>query len=176
MANIKSPAALRFVLGLGVGVLLALFVQVPTVTSDSMSPTVLAGSRLLLLKTDRLDSMFGTATRLHRGQLVVLRRSSDRSDLLLKRIVAVQGDRVRIQEGVLFVNDEPVVEPYSHHGDAQARMSDNWPAAASTSAVSVPSAHIFVLGDNRPASVDSRIWGAVRVSDVVGVVLLVPLL
>jgi signal peptidase I len=102
---------------------------------------------------------------LQRGDLVIL-QGPQGDKQLLKRIVALVGDRVRIKEGLLFVNGSPVDEPYAHHDIARMRELDDWPTGANAQEVTVPNNMAFVLGDNRSASIDSRLWGPVALSDV----------
>lgn len=77
---------------------------------------------------------------------------------LIKRIVAVGGQTIEIREGRLLVDGEPVEEPYLAEG---LRMSD-------FGLVTVPDEHVFVLGDNRNQSEDSRRFGAIPESSIIG--------
>jgi signal peptidase I len=77
---------------------------------------------------------------------------------LIKRIVALGGQTVEIREGSLLVDGEPVEEPYLADG---LRMSDFGP-------VTVPGDHVFVMGDNRNQSEDSRRFGSVPESSIIG--------
>jgi signal peptidase I len=70
---------------------------------------------------------------------------------LVKRVVAVAGDRVEVRDGRLLVNDEPVDEPY-----LQERPSYRMAALV------VPPDHVFVLGDNRNNSLDGHVWGSLE--------------
>jgi signal peptidase I len=83
--------------------------------------------------------------------------------LLIKRVVAVAGDSVGIADGVLTVNDKPMRESFVDY---------NLMDATYFGPVHVPSRTVFVMGDNRSDSVDSRTFGPVPVSDIVGRVLL----
>ncbi|MDX1691058.1 MAG: signal peptidase I [Acidimicrobiia bacterium] len=77
---------------------------------------------------------------------------------LIKRVIAVGGERLEIRDNTVFVDGEALVEPYVRAG---SRMSDFGP-------ITVPDGHVFVMGDNRSASQDSRRFGAVPVGDIVG--------
>lgn len=83
--------------------------------------------------------------------------STPRSEFI-KRVIAIAGDTVEVTDGVLLVNGEAVDEPYLH---PSADMVDFGPETISQG-------HIFVLGDNRNASQDSRIFGEVEEAGVVG--------
>ncbi|MFB7338377.1 signal peptidase I, partial [Streptomyces adustus] len=124
------------------------------VESTSMEPTLLAGDHLLVDDRAYRDAPPG------RGDLVVF----DGSDgTLVKRVVAVAGDTVAIEDGVLEVDgravEEPAVDPRTVDGMYFG------PAR-------VPDGTVFVLGDNRRHSVDSRQFGPVPVTKVTGRVIL----
>lgn len=83
--------------------------------------------------------------------------------MFLKRVVAVAGDAIQMRGGVLYVNDLPETQPYA----ARCRFQ------ADTSRQIVPAGYIFVMGDNRDNSEDSRTFGPVTLQSVVGRPLLV---
>lgn len=148
-----------------IGALAALVFRVSAVTSTSMSPTIRPDDHVLLLRSVamRLSPRLSTV---ERGDVVVLRGPRGEIDLL-KRVVAVAGDRIRITEGLLFLNGSPVREPYAHHANAGLRQGDEWPMAGTAQEVVIPAGTAFVLGDNRSESSDSRIWGPVPISSIV---------
>ncbi len=129
------------------------------VGSISMEPTVAAGSVVWLDKTaPRL-------TDLHAGQLVVFPEPEvgGRSDgLLLKRVVARAGQTVSMKDGVLYVDGVPASEPYVDQKTIDGVYFGT---------VTVPAGELFVLGDNRETSIDSRHFGPVFESEVLGTVL-----
>ncbi|MGW1725883.1 signal peptidase I [Streptomyces sp. NPDC002306] len=124
------------------------------VESTSMEPTLRAGDHLLVDERAYRDAPP------RRGDLVVFHGTDAR---LIKRVVAVAGDTVAIEDGVLEVNGhavaEPAVDPETvdglYYGPAR-----------------VPAGTVFVLGDNRRHSVDSRQFGPVPVTKVTGRVVL----
>jgi signal peptidase I len=129
------------------------FVLTPvSVQGVSMEPTVHDGTAFVARWTDPAD--------LHRGQLVVFR--DPQGTLALKRVVGVTGDHVAIRDAVLEVDDRPVNEPYVD----QSRIDGTY-----FGPVTVPKGAIFVMGDNRAPSIDSREYGAVTFDRVVGRVL-----
>jgi len=127
-----------------------------TVNGDSMCPGL--RDKDYLIVTASYDSPV-------RGDVVVF--SQDRAgdtDDLVKRVVAVPGDVVEVRAGVAIVNGFSEPEHYEvvlDSGDVSIRP------------YTVPTGHVFVLGDNRPLSVDSRFFGAVPMADVIGRVVLV---
>ncbi|HET9165086.1 MAG TPA: signal peptidase I [Candidatus Angelobacter sp.] len=115
-----------------------------------------------------------------RADIIVLRiadpnmGSGGQGDLVIKRIVGLPGDRIRIVRGTVLVNGNPLDEPYVHHGPLYQRASDSWPVdtnGAGQRDIVVPEGNLFVLGDNRGQSLDSRVWGPVAQQDVVGYLL-----
>lgn len=96
----------------------------------------------------------------HRGDLVVFRDPD--GTLSVKRVVALPGDRVRVLDSVLEIDERPVDEPYARRSTATSYFGT----------VVVPERSVFVLGDNRARSTDSRVYGPVGDSSVVGRVVL----
>ena len=127
-----------------------------------MESTLFEGDRILLSKVDY---------RLHapeRGDVVVFRPPppacpADSSSCVpfVKRVVAISGDLVDIRDGALLLNGRPVSEPY-------ARAPTLAEGGAVVYPFTVPADTVFVLGDNRPFSGDSRAWGAVSRGGILG--------
>lgn len=139
-----------------VAVVLAVLVSEPfTVRSSSMAPTLHTGDQIL---AERLTPRFG---HLARGDLVVFRAPAARA-LMVKRVVAVAGDRVGLADGRLVVNGHRRPEAYVDLASVDGVYFG--PEV-------VPPASVFVMGDDRAASVDSRDFGAVPLDRVLGRVL-----
>lgn len=153
-----APARIIPVIMVGAIGMLAvrLWVAEPTtVVSDSMEPTVMRGSTVLLHPgTPPNDGSLA-------GDMVVF-RSLDDDRLTLKRVAAEAGQTLAIRDGVLYVDGTLVIEPY-----VDPRRTDGtfYPL------VTVPDGHLFLLGDNRASSIDSRDYGFVPIDDVAGTVL-----
>ena len=148
-----GPVAVGVVLLASVAVRLVL-VEPLAVSGSSMEPTVRDGGVVLVgLREDPAD--------LRRGDLLVLR--DPEGALSLKRVAGVGGDTVVILDAVLTVNGQAVDEPYLDLATVDGSYAPQ---------VTVPEGHVYVLGDNRTRSVDSRDYGTVPLEDVVGQVLL----
>lgn len=140
--------------GIALVLLLRAFVVEPfSVPSASMLPTLRPGDHVLV---DKLAYRFGGDPR--SGDLVVF-HAPHSGELLLKRVVAVGGQRVAIEDGVLHVDGRAVREPFVDH----ARVDSVY-----FGPVRVPRGSLFVMGDRREDSVDSRDFGAVERDAVVG--------
>jgi signal peptidase I len=134
-------------------VLLRAFVAEPFgIPSGSMIPTLRPGDSVLV------DKLAYRHVAPRRGQLIVFR--APRNGVIeVKRVVAVAGDKVAIEDGALVVNGRRPVEPYT----TQAAIDSVY-----FGPVKVPAGAVFVLGDNRRDSTDSRSFGAVATGRVIG--------
>ena len=130
------------------------------VPSGSMSPTLQAHDRVL---TNKLAYDFADP---NRGDLVVFEGiDPKKDDRLVKRVVGIPGDTVAIRNGTLLVNGEPPYEPYKKEKyDAEKAP----PNTHSFGPATVPKDHVFVMGDNRANSRDSRTFGPVPTKNLVG--------
>ncbi|MCX8072271.1 MAG: signal peptidase I [Candidatus Binatia bacterium] len=136
------------------------------VPSGSMLPTIQIGDHLFVNKLAygfHVDVPFtGIVIPItqwshpRRGDIVVFVSPNDGKTDLIKRVVAVAGDKVEMRQKRLFINDEPVEEPWAHYkypNEVHAVPRDNF------GPVVVPPGKFFVMGDNRDESLDSRYWG-----------------
>ncbi|HEV8114433.1 MAG TPA: signal peptidase I [Planctomycetota bacterium] len=137
-----AGSAVQYV-GLGVVAYVLLF-HLSVVRGSSMSPGIHDGDRILV---DHLSYVLGGV---HRGDVVVLRCPLDTSLDYIKRVIGLPGDEIKIEQGDVFVNGTPLVEPYVARPDRRTRLLET-----------VAPDHYFVLGDNREHSSDSREFGQV---------------
>ena len=150
-------AALRDMVGtivpaIVIALLIHLFLaQATRVYGQSMEPNLHTNERLVIEKI---------SYHLHgprRGDVVVLRDPAGSPELLIKRVVGLPGERVTLADGRVYVDGTPIDEPYLDQ-----------PTNGSGRSWFVPPLHVFVMGDNRSASRDSRIFGAVPMEELVG--------
>jgi signal peptidase I len=150
------------VLTLVIFVVIQNFVAQPfEVQQHSMDTTFSEGQYVLVDRLSHLWAPYG------RGQVVVFRSPAElgRPEPLIKRIVAVGGDTVDVHNGKVFVNGTPLDEPYLFRGDDGVAQPTE---PGSTSHWVVPDGDVFVLGDHREVSADSRVFGPIAVSSVIG--------
>ena len=129
-----------------------LVVEPATVRGDSMAPTLRPGEHLAI---DKLTYRFRSP---HVGELVTAHDPSG-GGTIVKRVVAVGGDSVGIEDGVLVRNGQPVVEDYTDKDGMDGYFHGP---------VAVPPGFVFLLGDNRATSVDSRSFGPVALDAIEG--------
>jgi signal peptidase I len=165
-------------------------VQPFRIPSASMEPTLLVGDFLLVDKeigSEATPRVFAPTNEIGRGDLIVFHYPIDPSLHLVKRVIGLPGDRVRLRDGRAFVNGEALDEPYAMFRPAAAdSYRDDFPrmdsadpgvesrwwiemrSLVSGGELTVPPDSYFVLGDNRNDSQDSRYWGFVPRADIVG--------
>jgi signal peptidase I len=126
-----------------------------TVSSDSMEPTIPSGAIVLLYKP-------AAATGGIRNGVVVAFGSPVDGRTAIKRVIALEGQSVAIRDSELFVDDVAVPEPFVDHSRTDGTYFGP---------EKVPAGSVFVLGDNRGVSIDSRDFGAVPLTAVQGVLI-----
>jgi signal peptidase I len=154
-------------------ILRAYVVQAFKIPSGSMLPTLLIGDHILVNKF-----IYGTKLPFSENRVLVL-RSPERGDMIvfkypedpprdfIKRVIAVEGDIIKARNKKIFINGELLIEPYIQHTDpsilpAEIEPRDNF------GPYRVPENQLFVMGDNRDQSYDSRYWGYVDIEKVRG--------
>jgi signal peptidase I len=180
---------------------LALFVitfllQPSQIPSSSMEPTMLVGDFVLVNK-----QVFAPAGHWRwllpyreprRDDIVVFHYPVDPSELLVKRVIAVPGDRVHLHRGAVVLNGSPMTEPFTRYDAVEPSLfRDEFPTLERADPaveapwwielrrrmrrgeLPVPSGRYFAMGDNRNNSQDSRFWGFVPRGSIVGEPLLV---
>lgn len=166
------------------------------IPSGSMIPTLTVGDHLLVNKfvygpripfTDRRIFAWKTP---QRGDIIVFKYPQDESKNYIKRVIGVPGDKIQMVKGVLSINDQPVeVMPADPAGGMAEKDQGAFPPKLCTEQLGsvrhsvqylvdqsdkgfepivVPQESVFVMGDNRDNSTDSRVWGFVKFDKILG--------
>jgi signal peptidase I len=166
-------------------------VQAFQIPSGSMENTLLVGDFLLVDKLHYAglpgsDHLLPYG-KIERGDIVVFYFPVDASQFLVKRVIGMPGDHIRLRDKVVYVNGNPLQENYAIHKQwLPDGYRDNFPNQRGYSRdidrhwryelsnyvnggeLVVPADHYFVMGDNRDNSLDSRYWGFVPRANIVG--------
>ncbi|MCE5254785.1 MAG: signal peptidase I [Actinomycetia bacterium] len=136
-----------------IAMLVQAFIVKPfTIHQVSMEPTLLEGDRILL---SRLTYHFRDP---ESGDIVVFHSPVTEGEDLVKRVIAVAGDRVAIRDGSLYINGERRDEPYLMEQGFRGEMDE----------LVIPEGRVFVMGDNRNNSGDSRYFGPIDTESIIG--------
>lgn len=127
---------------------LRFLIGISWVSGDSMYPTLHNGETVIYLRTARSYE---------KGDIVSLRMAY--GEYYIKRVVAVAGDSVDLHDGKLYINGEP--DPWAHGTTEPQENMVSYPFV-------VPEGKIFVVGDNREVSIDSRTFGSIALSQTLG--------
>jgi signal peptidase I len=140
--------------------------QIPT---GSMIPKLLIGDFLLVNKMAYARPVFPLERFLwphkpiERKDIIVFKWPGDLTKDYVKRVIGLAGDKVEIRTKQLYVNGQAVDEPYTIYKDNPAYSTEE-----SFGPIIVPEGRLFVMGDNRDDSADSRAWGFVPMANVKG--------
>lgn len=168
--------------------------QAFVVPTSSMEKTVLVGDHLIVDKLSyapagAVSKYLLPYTDVKRGDIIVFRFPPQPATNYVKRVMGVPGDRIRVENKVVFLNGHKLDEPYTQHIDpGMMPYRDNFPSTPvgvyqfqdrvaemldkhvdrNTNEVIVPPDSYFAMGDNRDNSLDSRYWGFVPRENIVG--------
>jgi signal peptidase I len=191
----KSPAR-EYAEAIGTALLLALFIQVFIlqafkIPSGSMIPTLLIGDHILVnklsygIRIPERISLFLFELRVppalvpmaghylvewnepKRGDVVVFVFPEDQSKDFIKRVIGVGGDTVEVREKKVYINNQPIEDSHAYF-EGDNLLAGGFPLRSDYGPRTVPEGHIFVMGDNRDRSYDSRSWGFVNLQAVKG--------
>jgi signal peptidase I len=182
MSNPKSKLR-EYVEAILLAIVIAFFirtfvVQAYKIPSGSMKPTLLIGDHILVSKFNygiKLPFIRSTLIPVgspKRSDIVVFIYPEDRSKDFIKRLVGLPGDTVEVRDKQIILNGQPWKENHGVHSDSlvipgAVQPRDNF------GPVKVPEGKLFVMGDNRDESYDSRFWGFVDMKDVLGKALII---
>ena len=161
-----------------IAVILALFIrtfiiQAFKIPSGSMIPTLLIGDHILVnkfvynVKIPFVNWTIIPFKKPQRQDIVVFKYPKDPDKDYIKRVIGIAGDIVEIKEKKVFINGKPIKDEHAYFTDNNVKNGrffsrDNYGPEK------VPENHLFVLGDNRDNSYDSRYWGFVNIDAVKG--------
>lgn len=188
--SFKKSVAREYLESVVVAVILALFirtfvVQAFKIPTGSMETNLLIGDHLLVNKLvyspsfGSLEDHLLAKKPIARGHVVVFKFPEDPTRDFIKRVVGLPGETVEIRDKTVYIDGRPLDEPYVHflepplarndpeYGLRSEGLRDHWGPQV------VPAGHVFVLGDNRDNSRDSRFWGFLPLDQVKGRALMV---
>ena len=182
MSKLKSKLR-EYIEAILLAILIAFFIrtfviQAYKIPSGSMKPTLLIGDHILVSKSSygiKLPFIRSTIIPIgepKRGDIVVFIYPEDRSKDFIKRLIGVPGDTVEVRNKKILLNGLPFDDVHGVHSDSiiipgSVQPRDNF------GPVKVPEGSLFVMGDNRDESYDSRFWGFVNKKDVLGKALII---
>jgi signal peptidase I len=178
VSETKKSVYKEYIEAIAIAILLALFirtfiVQAFKIPSGSMLPTLQIGDHLLVnklrygLKNPFTGKAIVPLGQPKSGDVVVFRFPQDRDVDYIKRVVGISGDTIIIKNKRVFVNDQAADETHAHFSSNAIMPASSGPRD-NFGPVKVPEGKIFVMGDNRDNSYDSRFWGFVDQRDVLG--------
>ena len=147
-------------------------VQAFKIPSSSMEPTLLVGDHLLVSKFSYSihvpNEIPFTSIQLFpdyhffssvpkRGDIVVFKFPLEPEKDYIKRVVGLPGETIQVIRQKVYINDKFLKEPYAHHTQPPSPLASN--SRDDMPPLRIPEGHIFVMGDNRENSSDSRVWG-----------------
>ena len=135
-----------------------LILQPHKIKGASMHPNYPDGEYLL---TDKVSYRLGEPKR---GDVIVFKAPTGNGDEFIKRIMALPGEQVSVQNGRIYINGKLLEENYLD--DSVYTSAGAYPEEGTT--ITVPEGEYFVLGDNRPHSSDSRAWGFIAKKKITG--------
>jgi len=155
-------------------------IQAFKIPTGSMEPTLLVGDHLLVSKfsygTHIPNEIPFTSIQLFpdyhlmssvpkRQDIIVFRYPKDPSKDYIKRVIGLPGETIQVIQQRVYINDQLLKEPYAHHSQLPSLSPptrDNMPP------LRIPEGHVFVMGDNRENSSDSRMWGVLNLKHLRG--------
>ena len=199
--KIKKKSTFReYVEAAAIAILLALFIrtfviQAFKIPSGSMKPTLLIGDYLIVnkftygIKIPFIDRYVIQFKDPKRGDIVVFKWPKDEKKDFIKRVIGVEGDKIEIKEDILYINGEKIETEYigsykdrriaratrymEFLGERRHYILDEEIRHENRGPFTVPERSIFVMGDNRDNSQDSRYWGFVSLDKIKGKALII---
>ncbi len=177
----KKSVAREYLESFLIAVILALFVrtwvfQAFKIPSGSMEPNLLIGDHLIVNKMEFapaasvLERVLLPHRDVRRGEVIVFKYPEDPERDFIKRVIGLPGDRVELRNKRVLINGQPVEDPHAYYLEPPSVGRPDRPGDVREEygPVTVPDRQLFVMGDNRDNSQDSRYWGFLPVSYVKG--------
>ena len=179
----KKKVIKEYLEPIAIAILIALFirtfvVQAFKIPSSSMEPTLQVGDHLLVnkfiygIKFPFIGKKYFQFKKPQRGVIIVFIYPKDRSKDFIKRVIGTEGEKVQIVHNKIYINNQLIEDPWGRY-DERAPSSKYLQPMEIFGPVTVPVSSVFVLGDNRDNSQDSRFWGFVNVNEVKGKALVI---
>ena len=162
------------------------FVQAFKIPSGSMETTLLIGDHILVskfaygthipneipfLKIKLFDDIILFSSQPERGDIIVFKFPKDETRDFIKRVIGVPGDLLEVRRQKIFINGKPYEDLHARHtklpSDSSLVPRDDF------GPILVPEGHVFMMGDNRENSQDSRYWGFLDIKKVRGKALMI---
>jgi signal peptidase I len=159
---------LEWIKAVGIGLIIFVFIRTffisnYVVEGESMMPTLEDGNKLIV---NKIGYQIGDLDRFD----VIVFHANEEEDYV-KRIIGLPGDEIQYEDDQLFINGKKIDEPYLEKYRNQTltrRLTEDFTLIEKTGVETVPDGKLFVLGDNRLGSYDSRQFGFISVEQVVG--------
>ena len=140
------------------------------IPTGSMQDNILVGDHILVNKVayahslGTLDRIMLPTLKIKRGMIVTFKSPPELEKEYVKRVIGLPGERIKIVNKQVYINNEPLDEPYTFFKDPHIQTSyrDNYPE------FNIPENYYFCMGDNRDNSYDSRFWGPVPADFIIG--------
>ena len=143
-----------------------------------MEPTLLVGDHLLVnkfiygIKIPLINTKYFQFKKPKRGDIIVFVYPKDRTKDFIKRVIGTEGEKVEVLRNKIYINDQLINDPWGHY-DERSQSAKYLHSMERFGPVVVAKGSLFVLGDNRDNSQDSRFWGYVNVNEVKGKALII---
>lgn len=168
MSEGLKKEGIEWIKAFAVGIIIFVFIRTfffsnYVVEGESMMPTLENGNKLIV---NKIGTHIGE---LHRFDVIVFHHSKEED--FVKRVIGLPGDKIEYHDDELYINGEKVSEPYldKYRKEALGSMlTGDFTLMELTGTETVPEGKLFVLGDNRAKSWDSRHYGFVSIDQVVG--------
>jgi signal peptidase I len=166
-----------------IAVIIALFIrafiiQAFKIPSSSMEPTLQVGDHILVskfiygIRIPYTDIKLFQYNKPRRGDVIVFIYPKDHSKDFIKRVIGTEGDKVEVVRNKIYINDKLTEDPWGHYMEKNDLRKFFQPMERYGPEI-VPKDSLFVLGDNRDNSQDSRFWGFVNLNAVKGKALII---